>query len=29
MKVFKTILKFVAVLVVLWLLGMLQGDGFY
>lgn len=29
MKVFKTILKVIAVLVVLWLLGMLQGDGFY
>jgi hypothetical protein len=29
MKTFKTIVKIVIVLVVLWLAGMLQGDGFY
>jgi hypothetical protein len=29
MKMFKTIVKIIIVLVVLWLAGMLQGDGFY
>jgi hypothetical protein len=29
MKTFKTIVKIIIVLVVLWLAGMLQGDGFY
>ena len=29
MKTFKTIVKIVIVLVVLWLAGMLQGNGFY